>query len=529
MQLYCPACSASVEDGATQCPSCPAQFSTTNGWKPGAEPVVPQFQRLKPPADARPDYFGEGFRRLTGRLRNLISASRMFRTGAILLGIAAVCLFCSKLPLFGILFFLPLADLVIAALALMIAASVPVLNGFRVPLAVLFWVGISLGIELARLPLHLSGAEGLLRPKVLVHKPLSLTPNQHIALHVDVNPFLAAAGPPLFVGADLEMGTRMSTGKLLNNQANTIDLSDFLNTRGYHSIIDGPTYPRVVARRVTANGWTRLVVQVESEPGQFTAEFRRSFPVPRPSPGAQVGFNLGFAILYDNLLRNLLGWNARVDVYGELGQFFDKAIGVAKLNGPERPPSTVAFHLERETLKPIPASTHLSDFLENLKSGVKIDRKANKVEACGMTISNMTFGGLAGGTYAAALESGAGASPVILRHITPSNAAFDYYCDEKRRLVTFISTSNRRGPVLKVLTYSQQGRLLGIQHFDMPFWLHRTSVITRGSWQRVSESEYRFSVSSPLVLEVAPQEKQDKTRYRFLEFVGAPTDSRTTR
>lgn len=448
----------------------------------------------------------------------------MFKAGLVMLAIAVVCLLGSHLPFVGVLLILPFADLVLVSLALMISAALPVKNTVRGVLVVVLWVGGSLGIELARLPQHLSGAEGLLRPKVMVHKSLSLAPGQPVALHGDANPFLVAAGPVPFVTADVQFGARVSTGRLLINEASTIDLADLLAARGHELIVGSALYPRLLVRRTSADGWTQLNIRIESAPGDLTGEFHRTFPLPLPFPGVRVGDKLGLGIFHDNLLRRLLGWNTPVNLYHELSRFLDEGIGVKRLNGAERASPTIAFRLEGEALKAIPASTYLSTVLDSLRRDIKIDRQANKIEACGMVISNMEFGDGGGRTYVAVMAAESGAAPVVLSHITPDNAAFDYYCDEgERRLLTFIRTGSRDRPLLKVSTYSQQGQLLGVQHFGMPFWLHRSSVITRGSWRRLSESDYRFSVSSPILLQIAPHDVEDKTQYRYLEFVGAPT------
>lgn len=448
----------------------------------------------------------------------------MLKVGLIMLAVAAVCLLGSYTPILGPLFILPFADLVLIALALMICAALPVRNAVRGLLVVALWIGGSLGVELARLPQHLSGAEGLLRPQVVVHKSLNLARGQPVALHGDTNPFLAAAGPVVFVTAETRYGARISPGRALINAAATIDLEDLLAARGRELIIGHSLYPRLVVKRTSADGWSRLNIRVEAAPGQLAGEFHRTFPLPRPFPGVAIGDKLGLSIFHDNMLRRLLGWNTPVYLHHELTRFLDEALGLGTLNTAEGASPTLAFRLERESLKPIAASTYLSAVLESLRRGIKIDREANRIEVCGMVISNMEFGDHGGRTYAAVMAAESGADPVVLGHVTPDNAAFDYYCDEGAgRLLTFIATGSPDRPVLKVSTYSQQGVLLGVQRFGMPFWLHRTSVVTRGSWQRLGESKYRFSVSSPLLLQVAPHEVADKTHYRYLEFESTPS------
>lgn len=127
----------------------------------------------------------------------------------------AVCLPASLIPFLGALFVFPFADLILVALALIIAAPFPVTGKPRILFIAGLWVALSLGIELVRLPRIIASA-GVLSPRITIDRRMPLKEADEMTLRGDLNTLLVASGPAGFVQQDMNVaGMRESAGLVM--------------------------------------------------------------------------------------------------------------------------------------------------------------------------------------------------------------------------------------------------------------------------------------------------------------------------
>jgi hypothetical protein len=449
----------------------------------------------------------------------------MFERGLLLLlGTLVICLPMSQIPIFGALFIFPFPDLVLVAVAMLLAGIIPLPFRAQIVLALVFWALASVAIEIVRLPQHLAARGGVLAPTSLVHRALDTANVRSVSMSGDVNTIVFAAGPPLFVVSDIhQVGVRESWGRPLFNQASYFELVDTVWQLGFRPDIGGEGFPRVEVSKVHRSGWVELNVTVVDSPGRSTAQFRRVFPLPPPEPGVEADAftRLGLSILHDNILRSVLELNDEVRLHRELTEFLGKALG--KPASQERPAGPlIPLRVANDVAMPIPRGEGLGPFMKSLASDQRTDTGAGAEGPCGHRLANREFGANGWRTYVQ-VEEGSGLEfPAVLGHLDPDHAPFQNYCAADGALVTFTRTW-RPQPGLKLSTYARGGKLTAVRYFQVPFAIHRESVVLRESLIVDSKGILSFSLASPIVLKTSPEEVYEKTSYRHLEWTSAPT------
>lgn len=452
----------------------------------------------------------------------------MFQLGLTLLAAAVVALAATFVPLVGILAMLLFSDLVLAGLALVVAGSLPFGGRARIAAAVVLWAMGSLAIEAVRLPVHFAQGGGVYAPEIVRHRPVFIRRDFALPVVGDPGAFVVGGGPPGFVVPQADVIGRGNGGwTSLANWAWPVEPVDMLWRRGYTPHVGSTSFPRLRMERKAADGWLHLQLHAEDAPGQAGVSFRRSYPLPPPHPGLPAETTprtLVLGVLHHNLLRLVLGLTDAVRPDRDLKQFFDLVLERGQEGpGPRAGGPLRAVELIADRTVPLPPGTRaVSAHLEKLRPDVRIDREALRTEACGMKIQGREFGAPGTQTYVAVLDGGGDSRTApVLNHITPGHAAFDYYCDAASGLLyTFMALDP--GPALRVTGYTRDGRLADVHYLALPFRLHRTAVVQRGSLQRDATGAVRLQVTQPVVEQKKPREIVSQTQAQTLEFAFAP-------
>ena len=168
--------------------------------------------------------------------------------------LALVCFLGSMMPFLGVLFTIPLHDLIILFVSLLIVQRFKLIAPFKFFALVVTWVVISIGIEITRIDLYVRGVRGITAPYSVVSQKM-VADRKAIALHGDVNTILYAAGQRGFVSTDINVaGMRSIKGVPLINRAGRVDITDSIFGHGWIPRIGELSYPRITVKRVQKNG-----------------------------------------------------------------------------------------------------------------------------------------------------------------------------------------------------------------------------------------------------------------------------------
>ena len=427
------------------------------------------------------------------------------------------------LPFLGVLFFLPFSDAVLLGLAALIAGLLPMASTItRYVALLLMWVALSLSQEVPTLPQRISDLIGGTNSGIHLNRSnLSRVPQETVSIVGAANPILSARGSKWQVEPELNVGgMRQSMGRPLINMATTVDLPDMLWSRGIEPRIGEDSFPRLSISNVVSLESSKLKLEYLDAPDQVVATYERRLPLPKIYPGLSMdgARSLLSSVLYSNLWREVLPVNRPVDLYREINNFLDVAVGVSKLGNAFEGP-TRAIEIEQEQVVQVPEGRSVSQFFEATNTNhFRTPGGNGQWEVCGKYVSQLEFGGPGTSTYLLGLFQGDGSPPALLHHTSPDDAIFAFYCEPTTQHIIALSVlGSRQKPMLRISTYDSVGVLQAVQVFRLPRWLSVASFIVPGTLKRVGASEINFQMMERIIsVNANHNQVEDQKSYRLL-------------
>lgn len=441
--------------------------------------------------------------------------------------LALVCFLGSMIPFLGALFAIPLHDLIILFVSLLIVQRFKLTAPFKFFALVATWVGISMGIEITRLDLYVSGDRGITAPYSVVAQKM-VADRKAIALHGDVNTILYAAGQRGFVSTDINVaGMRSITGISLFNRAGEVDIPDSIFGHGWIPRIGELSYPRITVKRIQKNGMELLSVVAQQNESGTISRFERTYPFPAPHPGTiNAARDLLMPILNDNFLRVLFGLNNEVRLSTELNDFLASILG-PRISDEEKLPFTEftkavvsEVELPKDGAKRSVESVVISQ--NSLWHNSENSTFANK---CPFTPVGREFGASETRALVSIVETVPPTKfPVVLGDIDPDYVAFSYFCDaEYKDLIAF----RRYGKHLKIARYSDVGKLMSTAYLRRPIRFEHPTQIVEASVVREKTEVLSFAVAMPIVTVHSPQQVLVGDKFQRVDFTISQADEKT--
>jgi len=426
-------------------------------------------------------------------------------------------------PIFGAIFVFVFSDAVLLGLAAFIAGLVPTPSKvMRFMALLLLWVALSLALEVPHLPERVSDLISGTNRGVHSNRSNQIKFPAVVAIVGAANPIIAARGRKWEVEPDVHMvGARQSMGRPLINMAESVDLPDMLWRRGIETRIGENSFPRLSINNIVGLETSELKLEYLDAPGQVAVTYERRLPLPMMYPGlAEDGTrSLLLSVLHFNLWREVLHVNRPVNLSREINSFLDTAVGASNrgdgLGGPGR-----AMEIEQEQVVQVPDGRTVSQLFEATNTnGFRSDRGDWQWEVCGKSTIQLEFGGPGNSTYLLGLTRGDGSLPTLLRHVSPDDAIFAFYCEPTTQHVVGLSRfGSRQKPMLRISTYDSTGLLQAVQTFLLPRWLGRGATIVPGTWERIGSSEISFQLMERIRwVNVSHNEVEDQKSYRLLK------------
>lgn len=441
--------------------------------------------------------------------------------------LALVCFLGSMIPFFGVLFAIPLHDLIILFVSLLIVQRFKLIVPFKFFALVATWVVISIGVEITRLDLYASGVRGVTAPYSVVSQKM-VADRKAIALHGDVNTILYAAGQRGFVSTDINVaGMRSITGKSLFNRAGEEDIPDSIFRHGWIPRIGELSYPRITVKRIQKNGMELLSVVAQQNESGNISRFERAYPVPAPLPGAVNAVrDLLMPIFNDNFLRVAFGLNNEIRLDTELSDFLVSILG-PRISDEEKLPFTEftkavvsEVELPKDGVKRSVESVVISQ--NSLWHNSENSTFANK---CPFTPVGREFGASKTRALVSIVETLTPSKfPVVLGDIDPDYGAFSYFCDPKYKdLIAF----RRYGKHLKIARYSGVGKLMSTVYLRRPMRFEHPTQIVEASVVRDKNEVLSFAVAMPIVTVQSPQQVLVNDKFQRVDFTISQLDEKT--
>jgi len=423
------------------------------------------------------------------------------------------------IPFLGVFFTLPLHDLFILFISLSVVHQFKLRAPFKFFALVITWVVLSLGIELTRVDLYVSGVRGVTSPYSEVKSKL-VSDGKTLALHGDVNTTLYAAGQRSFVSVVINVaGMRSITGLSMFNRAGNVDIPDAVFERGWTPRIGGSSYPRLTINREQRNGIEFLSVVAQQTENGSISRFERAYPIPDPHPGAENALrDIVMPIFNDNFIRYFFQLNREIRLYSELDDFLTSILGPNASDGEKLLftdfSTAVVSEVELQT--------------DEIKQGVEATiNQQNSLwhnseiegfsKRCPFTPVGREFGSdESGRTYVSLAETKPPRPvPMLLGRIDPDYGAFSYFCDKtKADLIAF----QRYGKHLKISKYDRVGKLQSTAYFRKPMRFEHPAQIVESSVVRSGNDVLSFAVVMPRVLVYSPQQIIAKDRFQRIDF-----------
>ncbi len=389
------------------------------------------------------------------------------------------------LPLLGVLAVLPFSDAVLIGLAAMIAGLVPLRSRVaRIAVLLLFWVGLSLAYELPTIAERVSGLIKGTNPRVQLDRLNQSRVPAAISIVGVANPIVTAFGFKWEIEPEINLaGMRESMGKPLVNIANSVDIPDLFWSRGIESRIGDVSYPRLSVKNEVGLESSNLKLEYLQAPNQVVATYERKIPLPAPYPGVSIGGvkRLLSSIFYFNVWREIFSINKPIILSREVDRFLDGIVGLSKPEGKITGP-TRSIEIEEEQIVTVPEGRNVSEFFRSTNgtpSGLNSGGE-RQWEVCGRTVLPLDFGGPGTSTYLLGLTRSDNARPVLLRHISPDDGIFAFYCEQSTQHVIALSRlGSLKKPLLRISRYDSIGTLQSVDLFKLPRWLERDALIVR--------------------------------------------------
>lgn len=443
----------------------------------------------------------------------------MGKVSITLTALVAICLAGSFIPFLGVLFALPLHDLIILLLSVLAVLIIPSSKKFRILLIPVFWVALSLILDIPRLGAYINGAPGISSPLMVVHSKLNQTPKE-LSLHGNLNTILYAAGPRLAVAMDINVaGMRSLNGTALFNRASTYDIPDEVFNRGWIPRIDMNSYPRMTVNRRFDNKSEYLYISIQKSQNETIATFQRSFPLPPEHPGSDIA-GLGFIlqIFNDNFLRFALDLNRVINLHSELNKFFNLTLG-QRIENPEKLPfAIINFSQSDIKIPPEKIGDSTDKYIVEMNSLWQDSAEETFLERCPFAPQGKEFGSdESGRTYVRLAKFKQQSDvPVVLAHIDPYYIAFSYFCSST--LDHFFSFADF-DKNLKISKFDLNGRVSSVHYISKPFRTERPLQIIEASVLKSEGEISGFSLAMPIVTKHSPHIVQVKDSFRRTDII----------
>ena len=441
--------------------------------------------------------------------------------------LALVCFLGSMMPFLGVLFTIPLHDLIILFVSLLIVQRFKLIAPFKFFALVVTWVVISIGIEITRIDLYVRGVRGITAPYSVVSQKM-VADRKAIALHGDVNTILYAAGQRGFVSTDINVaGMRSIKGVPLINRAGRVDITDAIFGHGWIPRIGELSYPRITVKRVQKNGMELLAVVAQQNESGNISRVERAYPVPAPLPGAVNAVrDLLMPIFHDNFLRVSFGLNNEIRLSTELSDFLVSILG-PRISDEEN-------FLFTEFSKVVTSEVELNK--DEIGRGVKSvvieqsslwhnSENSTFASKCPFIPVGREFGANETSARASIVETlSANNFPIVLGEINPDYVAFSYFCDAKYKdLIAF----RRYGNHLKIARHSGTGKLMSTAYLRRPMRFEHPTQIVEASVVRDKNEVLSFAVAMPIVTVHSPHQVLVKDKFQRVDFTISQLDEKT--
>lgn len=431
--------------------------------------------------------------------------------------LTAICFLGSFVPFLGVLFALPLNDLLIFLIAVFIVTRINASFLIHVALSALLWATLSLCLELTRINHYFSGVRGMLAPYSAINGQLDSS-KKVIALHGNLNPILYASGPRYAYETTINVaGMRSFEGTSQFNRASTLDLVNGIFGRGWIPKIDSPAYPRITVQRLTKGGSEQLSIVLQKTEALTIAKFERVYSLPPPHPGSAEGIGVVLQIFYHNFLREALQLNQTVQLHQEVNDFLNATLGFEISKETDLPFSQSKINQSDVVLPINQIEKGIDDFINSQNLLWHNSSEADFLSRCPFAIRPKEFGSdNSGRTYVNIAAHKQNSEFIrVLRHVSPDDVNFSYWCDSNRES---IRAFGRYGRNFKLTKFDKTGRLTSVDFVRNSTRLENRIQIIGSSVIETGSQVSAFSLVMPIVTEHSPHEVRLNDRVRRLDF-----------
>jgi hypothetical protein len=238
------------------------------------------------------------------------------------------------IPLIGILFFYPIADLCLMALSAFIVARLPVAVILQPIIFTVIWIFLGLARDIPHVPALLFGNDAVVHSNVKIFRQVDVKVNSAISIEGDVNPVVAALGRSGVIRPRLHSsGMAFESLERANARSAVIDIPDEIWRRGFVPIIGGEAYPKVKIKVLDRLENFDIEIQVLSGQNEVAGIYKRSLSRPPKYPGdgeSQIWYWI-VNMLSNSLWRNLFDQTTDTNFNKEIANFLGDSLG-KKLN-----------------------------------------------------------------------------------------------------------------------------------------------------------------------------------------------------